>query len=159
MYSSVCCVTVRFIAKPRGSAVNELDQVTRNGYDTTRRLNEEVAAGLRRRSNRRTIDLLDETQRENEKLLRERHELKRQNELAVELVRTWLNRSEAFRRLAIHLRDAWQPINPDELPLKSDLDPLLHAKWQEWVNDPNFVKHREAEIARSFAPANAAAKR
>lgn len=125
----------------------ELDEITRNGYATTRTLNNEAVAGVQRRSNRRVLDTLMETQDAHARLLREQHELQRQNDLAVQLIRTLADRSEAFRRLAVHLRDAWEPTNPAELSLKKSLAPLLDQKEHELAMDGEWAKQRDAGIA------------
>ena len=124
-----------------------LDQITRNGFFRANALNEEMVSGLQRRSNRRVLDTLMETQDAHARLLRERHELQRQNDVAVELIRTLVDRSEALRRLAVHLRDAWQPVSPDELPLKASLEPLLDQKEHELAADGEWAKRRDAGIA------------
>lgn len=124
-----------------------------------RLLDDEAAQGRRRRLNRNILEVLGNTQFENERLLREQRELQKQNDRAIELVRTLVDRSEAFRRLATHLRDAWQPSNPSELPLKASLKPLLDQKKQELANDPNWARERDADIAQRLCAPTAAAGR
>lgn len=133
--------------------MSDLDQITRNGFQTSRRLNDEALAGVQRRSNRRVLDVLTQTQDENARLLRERHALKKERDAAVELVRTLVDRSEAFRHLAIHLRDRWQPTDPNELPLKASLEPLFEAKERELAQDPGWARERDAGIERHLRTA------
>lgn len=132
---------------------DELNQITWNGYQAQRRLNDEALQGVQRRSNRRVLDTLMETQNAHGRLLREHHALKQENERAIALIRTLVDRNEAFRRLAVHLRDAWQPTNSEELPLKESLKPLLDAKEQELANDPKWAQERDAHIDDHVRPA------
>lgn len=133
---------------------NELGYLTAwAGYQSQRQLNDEALQGIQRRSNRRVLDTLMETQNEHGRLLREHHALKQESERAIALIRTLVDRSEAFRRLAIHLRDAWQPTDPAELPLKASLKPLLDVKKQELANDPKWVEERDADIEKHIRPA------
>lgn len=124
----------------------ELNLITQHGRRTASLLQEE-AEGILRRSRMTTLHALCSAQDENARLIRANRQLQDENARAVELIRTLADRSEAFRRLVVHLRDAWEPTNPAELSLKKSLAPLLDQKEHELAMDGEWAKQRDAGIA------------
>jgi hypothetical protein len=70
---------------------------------------------------------------------------------AVHLLRVLADRSEAFRRAAVHLRRNWTPTDPAELPLKTSLQPLFDALRAGLVDDEEWRSKREQQIAQDLS--------
>jgi hypothetical protein len=131
--------------------VDDLDLVTLLGHRMTE-LHRQEAEGIVHRSRMTTLHALCSTQDENHRLIRANRQLQQEQTRAMELLRTLVDRSEAFRRLVVHLRDAWEPADPAERPLKNSLKPLLDAKKQEVANDSDFARERDADIEQRVRP-------
>jgi len=132
--------------------MDDIDLLTQQGYARTRTLGDQATQGRQRRLRRSMLEELADTQDENRKLIRERHALREENARAVELVRQLADRSEAFRRLVNHLRQAWAPADPVELVLKDDLKPLIDAKKRELAEDGAWAKARDESIESRVRP-------
>ena len=130
--------------------MDDLDLVTLHGRRMTA-LHRQEADGIMYRSRMRTLHALCSAQDEIARLLRANRQLQDENARAVEVIRELADRSEAFRRLVVHLRDAWDPADPSDLPLKVSLKPLLEQKKLEVANDACWANERDADLTQRFS--------
>ncbi len=114
-----------------------------------------------RRASRNYQDALDETVDQLTAEIRAHRELKarhaqleRRYDQAVYLVRVLADRSESFRRAAVHLRRNWTPTDAVELPLKKSVQPLFDEIRAGLDQDPDWQAERERRVANDLAQAD-----
>jgi hypothetical protein len=93
---------------------------------------------------------------ENQALIRENQELKTTNDRAMTLIHLLANRSEAFQRIAVHLRASWpsRPADAGPVPRSVDQpDPQFDATVAEVKADQDWAARREARIQSVLKPA------
>lgn len=118
----------------------------------------QAADTAHRRASRNYAEALDDTVDQLIKETRQHRELKQRHERleqrcdqAVHLLRVLADRSEAFRRAAVHLRRNWTPTDPAELPLKTSPQPLFDAlragPWSRTRNGGRNANNRLRKIS------------
>jgi len=116
---------------------------------TARNTTRDSEASSRRLARDIDEQLMDEFDK-NATLTLANRKLKEENALALELIRILANRSETFRRVARHLRLAWQSLDPAEAHFKDDASALVRIKEQELLQDPTWQQQRDAGIQRKL---------
>lgn len=98
-----------------------------------------------------TVDMLTAETDAHQQLKAQHAQLQQRYDQAVYLMRILMDRSEAFRRTAIHLRKTWAPIDPADLPLKTTLKPLIDRCRDDLAQDPEWQAKRERQMAEELA--------
>lgn len=98
-----------------------------------------------------TVDMLSAEIDAHQHLKAQHAQLRQRYDQAVYLVRMLADRSEAFRRTAMHLRRTWAPIDPEDLPLKASLTPLMDQFRADLKQDAEWQAKRERNLAEDLA--------
>lgn len=97
----------------------------------------------------------EEVTEENIALIRENRDLQAENDRAMTLIRMLADRSEAFQRIAVHLRQSWAaaPTDPSAAPRSVDQpDPQFAATLAEIKQDDDWKNRREDRIQSAVKP-------
>ena len=107
---------------------------------------------LHRNANALDAEALHEAEDEIVRLHRENRALNEKIGNAVAVIRTLLDRSEAFSRTMTYLRQTWARHLPENEPYKQGILPLVNENKVAVANDPKWQLDRETYIETVLKP-------